>query len=230
MKTVRSEIYAFLLTALAMIAVVPSLSARHTVEVDTLTMRRAITDLPVSVMEILPREARMQMANYYWKNDSIYRVRNSMEGFSYLLPPVTQNYAGIRLTPVSNLYLRRLPLGHGNMLVTAYTIGSSRQAPDSELRFYDSDLHELKRSKYIRLARAEDFLMRDSLSGKEYKELLGLIPFPTVEYILSPESNDLKARLTVGEYLGEEDYARIKPHLRTELTYLWTGRRYELQK
>lgn len=207
----------------------PVTAARPVVAIDTLTIRKAFAELPVSVMEILPRNARLDLLDY-WAADSVGRVRNSMEGFSYLIPPASRDYIKVKLTPASVIELKILPLSKDNLLGISYTIGDEGQAHDSDLRFYNSRMQEQRRDRYIRLARVEDFLIRDGLSGKEYKELEELIPFPTVAYTFDPDGTTLHATLTIDKFMGQEDYAVIKPHLRTERVYVWNGKKYEMQK
>ena len=137
--------------------------------------------------------------------------------------------------------------------MTVYTVGESdggeesindtSVAADSEIRFYEAvsdnggnsgngnggySLRELPRDKFIRLVSTDDFLDLKGLSGKEQKELQALIPFPTVRYVVSPDGLTLTADLTVGEFIGKEDLARLAPYLHRERHYTWTGTKWRL--
>ena len=196
---------------------------------DTLTASDALLRMPAKTLDILTRGMRLDLLDYY-RADSIYRVPNALEGFSYLHRPLTDDYVKVQVTPVTTFTIRLLPRGKNRrIIVTLYTIGDSLQAADSEIRFYDTALNELKRDKFFKPASTEDFLDLKGVDRKKRDELLRLVPFPTVEYTLSPDGTDMKARLTVGEFLGREDLATLEPYLRRDRIYRWTGSRYEMQ-
>lgn len=196
---------------------------------DTLTASEALVRMPAQTLDILSTSMRLDLLDYY-RADSIYRVPNVMEGFSYLHRPLTEEYAKVQVTPITTLTLRLLPWKKNRLVVSVYTIGDSLQAPDSDIRFYDSAMQELDRDRFIKKASTVDFLDLKGADREKRKELTSLIPFPTIEYTLSPDSEELHARLTVGEFLSKETMDKISPYLRRERIYIWTGRKFEMQK
>lgn len=211
----------------ALTAVLPG-QAREAVEADTVTAAQALVAMPAQTLDILTTSMRLDLIDYY-RADSIYRVPNAMEGLSYLRRPMTPQYLQVQVTPVTKFTIRILPRKNDFMVATVYTIGDSLQAADSEIRFYDAQMKELKRSKFIKLLSTEDFFDFSGVDGKTRRELLSIVPFPTVEYTFSPDGTDLKARLTVGEFLGKEDLEKITPYLRRDRLLRWDGARYRLQ-
>lgn len=198
-------------------------------EGNTISASSAFVSMPARTLQLLNRSARLDMLDWYHA-DSIADVFNLMEGMSHLYRPVTNDYLKVQITPVSTLEIRVLPSNKGSVVATSYTLGDSLQSADSDIRFYSDMMTELKRDKYLKLAQPEDFFDFTGVSKSERKELLDLIPFPTVEYKLSPDSDTLLATFTVGEYLSQEDMARLKPYLRREREYHWNGKKYEMTK
>lgn len=195
---------------------------------ERLTASEAFVRYPAHTLTLLKESKRQDMIDYY-KADSIADVMNSMEGLSHLIRPVTSEWLKVQVTPVTTLTIRVLPYKQdGQIVMSVYTIGDSLQASDSEVRFYDEKMTELKRDKFIKIARSEDFFDFRGTDGKTKKEILELVPFPTVEYINTPDGTGLTARLTVGEFMSKEDMEKISPYLRRERQYRWTGNRYEL--
>lgn len=192
---------------------------------DTVTASDAFVAMPAQTLDLLTRSMRLDMLEY-WKIDSIADIANTMEGFSHLCRPVTDDWLKVQVTPVTTLTIRMLPTRKGRIAATVYTIGDSLQAADSEIRFYDAEMNELKRDRFIKTPSSEDFFDFKEVDHKLRKELLSLVPFPTVEYTLSTDGTDLKARLTVGKYMGREDLEKITPYLRRDRVYHWTGSRY----
>lgn len=196
---------------------------------DTVTVRDVFVAMPAQTLDLLTRSMRLDMLDYL-KIDSIADIANTMEGFSHLTRPATDEYLKVQVTPVSTLEFRMLPCRKGRIVATVYTVGDSLQAADSEIRFYDLSMRELDRGRYIRPADTDDFFDFRGADRGLRRELLGLVPFPTVEYRLSPDGTSLRARLTAAEYMGREDLAKIEPYLRRDREYRWTGSRYELIK
>lgn len=214
---------------LCIIALVPSAMARKTETTDTLTASVALVRMPAQTLDLLTTSMRLDLLDYY-RADSIYRVPNAMEGLSYLHRPLTRDYVKVQVTPVTTLTIRVLPYRKSRIAVTCYTIGDSLQAADTDIRFYDSNMQELKRDKFIKLASTEDFFDFKDVDHKTRKELLALVPFPTVKYTLNANNGELHARLTSGEFLGKETLDKITPYLRRDRVYVWTGSKFEIKK
>lgn len=200
-----------------------------TAAADTLTAADVFLELPVNVLDIVPRSARFEMLEYY-KVDSIYKAPNAMEGLSWL-NSVEPDFLEVQITDVSTLQLRLLPLAKGGRLImTLYTVGGDSQAADTDIRFFDPQMNEMPRDKYFKLPHLKEFF---NLKGAitSVKELETMIPFPTVHYTASAGSTDLKAELTVGEFMNQDDYRIIKVLLKPDgLTYVWDGKQFRLKK
>lgn len=198
---------------------------------DTLTARDAFVSIGAETLDILSTSMRLDMLDYY-ETDSIYSVPNMMNGLSYLHRPVTEDYIKVQVTPVTTLTLKVLPHKGkmGQVVASAYTISDSLQAGDTDLRFYDSRMQPLPREKFLKLPDIEDFFNFEGVDRDKRRELEALIPFPTVIYTFSPDSDEMKATLTVGEYLSKESNEKIAPYMRRERTYRWNGSKYELEK
>lgn len=193
------------------------------------TASTAFLRMPAGTLELLASPMREDMLDYL-AHDSIYQVPNALEGLSYFNRPVTEDYLQVQLTPVTQFTIRMLPGKKAPVIATAYTVGDSLQAHDTQLRFFTPEMKEIKLEKVIKIASTEDFLNTKGLSRDDRDRLIFMIPFPTVEYIFSPDGTDLKARLTVGEFLSSEVNEKIKPYLRRERIYKWDGSHYKLLK
>ena len=196
---------------------------------DSLTASDAFVRMPAQTLDILTMSMRLDLLDYY-RADSIYRVPNVMEGLSYLHRPLTRDYVKVQITPVTTLTLRMMPWKKKRLVVSVYTIGDSLQAADSDIRFYDTSMRELDRDRFIKIASTEDFFNFEGVDRGKRRELLAMIPFPTVEYTLDPESSELHARLTSDEFLSKETVEKITPYLRRDRIYRWTGDKFEIQK
>lgn len=189
----------------------------------------AFVNLPVNVLDILPRNVRIDMLTYF-AADSIWQAPNSMEGLSHL-ETAGKDYLRVALTEVSDLQVRMLPYGKDRQIVmTIYTIGRGGQAPDSDVRFFDASLTELDRTKFFRYPQLKDYLDVPKGSLTSMKELTQMVAFPTYEFVTDAESTDLRGRLSVGEYMQTDDYNILKLYLRPGVTYLWNGKSYKAAK
>lgn len=219
-----------LLLIFAAAAFAPSLWAETPAETANLTAEQALIKMPAGVLDILTESMRRDMIDYY-RVDSICKVHNAMEGESWLIRPLTDKYAKVQITPVSTITLRLFPTKKGTVVCSVYTVGDSLSSYDSDIRFYDANMKELNRKRYLKLPSTESFLNFDGErlkqmgikrpSRKEREELMRLIPFPTIEYTLSPDNEQLIATITVDKFLSKEALEKLKPYLIPTLTYIW---------
>lgn len=218
------------LLAVVSACVPAAVSARRTAAADTISVRRAFVELPATTLDLLSRSNRLDMLDYY-DVDSILRVSNRMEGLSELVK-VTPDFIEVRVTPVSTMQLKVLTdrKSGAEVVMTLYTVGEEGHASDTEVQFYDSSLRELPRDRFMPQVRLRDLLDIPRGSLTSYKELEGMVPFPTVEYAVSPDSTGMTARLTVGEYMDPDDYNIVKLFVRPAVHLDWDGRRYRLRK
>ena len=204
--------------------VIPSEAAKEVP--DTLTASEVFVRLPLKTLEILGRSQRLDMLDYY-DVDSIYRAPNGMEGLSELVS-VTPRYLEVKITPVTEMQILILPKVKEAAAVVLYTINGDRQAADTDVSFFDMDLKELPREKYLEYPEIFDFF---TIPDKETKDRIEeLVPFPTIEFRAEPGSTDLTATLTVGEFMGKENYDYIKKYMKGALRYRYDGKRYKLIK
>ena len=180
------------------------------------TARDAFTYLNIPALEILKRTTRLDMLDY-WDADSTYKASNAMGGLSWI-EACTPDYMKVQLTPVSTLELKMLPTKKDGVVTMAvYTVGSDSQAEDSQVTFTDEKLHPLDAKEFFKQPKLEDFFDIPKGSVTTMKEIREMIPFPTVAYSASPDSNDLTARLTVEKFMNVDDYNIIKLFLRPSI-------------
>lgn len=193
----------------------------------TITASEAFETLPAKVMTLLDKDIRKMMISNYTP-DSVTLFPNALEGVSYLCNPMTENYLCVQITPVSQLAVRVLrgKKRDESIVVTSYTLGDSLTAHDSELMFYNADMQPLKREKYIKIADSKDFFDFRGATKEEKHEALKSVPFPTVEYSLSPDSDTITARLTIGQFMGKEEYEKLQRWILPEILYYWDGSHY----
>lgn len=201
------------------------------VESTRLTARQAFEEVDVPALDLLTPVMRGDLLAYH-DAGAAREVVNAMGGMSSLEQPLTDSYVSCIITPVSKVTVKVLPCGKEDVAMLIYTIAGEGQAADSQLMFFDPEMKELRQEKYIKLASIDDFIEtpRDREGAMLKKELLGLIPFPTVEYVASPDNDGLTARLTVADYMGAEDLYRLKPYLRPEVKYSWNGKKFDRMK
>lgn len=195
----------------------------------TLSAPVAFVEMPADVLDLLTTQMRNDMLDYYFQSDTCRNIPNALGGMSHLIRPVSDNFLSVKITPISSLSFRILPMKKDSIVAVTYTISDKGQAGDSELAFYNKNMHKLKTDKFIKLARMEDFLDLPKDKRHLKKELLSLVPFPTIMYTLNPDNNELTAELTIRQYMGAEDYHRLSPYLKPSLTYHWTGSKYRLK-
>lgn len=209
--------------AVILTAIVPAFGEKEVP--DSVTAGDVFVNLPLKTLDILKKSTRLDMLDYY-AADSIYKAVNGMEGISELVK-VTPKFLDVRITPVTTMQIgvfeksgKKSPVA-----IVAYTIESERQAADTDITFLDRDMNELPREKYLEYPDIIDFFNVHEKSDKEMIE--DLVPFPTIKFTMNPVNKDLTAVLTVGEFMGRENYDKIKPLMKPSLLFRWNGKKYE---
>lgn len=193
-----------------------------------LSPREVFANLKSQPLDILPVSARLDMLDY-WDADSIKKVSNALQGLSWL-DTVGDSYLKVNVTSVSTFEIKILPAKHGEMVMTIYTIGDDVQAQDSQVDFYDGSLILLDTSKYLDMPVLKDYFDIPKGSITDMKEIKGMIPFPTVKYSASDDSNDLVSALTVKEFVNQDDWNIIKLFIKPSITLEWKKDRYKFRK
>ena len=203
---------------------------------------KAFRLIPDRDLDILTKPVRQDMV-IYMENDSIYKARNIYTGFSWI-EKMTPDYMSVHLTDVSNLQIKRLSTKKaGNPLImTIYTIAGDSDTADSTIKFYtladpasgDATLTELPLKKYFKLPDPKCFYDmkaggKDSSKDKmTLKDILEEMPFHTVAYTISPDSDQLTGYLTMSNYLTLESRKLIDPYIRPELKWYWDGKSFKM--
>lgn len=221
--------FCILLTLGIFTSIAAPMSAQS-VELDMGPAAKFFTDMPLSVMEFINKNRRLDMLDYY-AADSIHRVPNGMEGFSFL-EKVTPDYLKAQITPQSTMEICVLPIKNDTIYQCIYTLSTQDQANDSEIKFYTSDYTPLETSKYIRLPQLKDFINQSSMAKNERKDIMqrieGLLPFTTITFASNPANKSLNAQLTSEQLCPPAEFDRIRKYITPSITYNWTGTKYNL--
>ena len=189
------------------------------------TARYVFEKIYTSDLEILPPSTRLDMLDY-WDVDSVYKASNVMQGLSWL-ENVTPTYLKVRVTPVSELEIKVLPVKKGKIAMTIYTVGDDVQAQDSQIRFYDENLVPLETDKYLALPHMKDFFEIPKGSATKMKEIEQMIPFPTIAFRAFPDNDNIDARLTVEQYINQDDWNIAKLFVKPSITLEWKKDKYK---
>lgn len=190
------------------------------------TARSVFEKLQISALEILPPSIRLDMLDY-WDVDSVYKASNVMEGLSWL-ESVTPDYLKVRISPVSNLEIKILPTKKGKIAMTIYTVGDDVQAQDSQVNFYNNALVEEPAEKFLVMPKVKDFFEIPKGSTTKMKEIEEMIPFPTIAFSANLENTNLEAKLTVEQYINQDDWNIAKLFVKPGITLVWKKDKYKL--
>ena len=192
---------------------------------DTISVRRAFIEMPSGELDMLSKNARLDMLDYY-DNDSIWNARNNLGGLS-CLKEVTNDFLAVSLTPVSTLQLKVLRLKDGKEIVMAiYTTGTDQANSDSEIEFYDSSLNKLDKNKYFPTPKLEYFFNTKGYKTS-MKEIEDILPFHTFCFNAGPDSCDVVGRLTYNDVTTVEEAKIIEMFLIPQITFTWNGKTFK---
>lgn len=187
-----------------------------------MNIRDVFANLHTPGLETVRKSARLDLTDY-WEADSVHKVVTIAGGAAWL-EALTADYLRVRVSPVSVVELRILPVGTKKIVGCVYTVGDSVQAKDSEINFYDSSLRPLDKKKYFKTPELEEFFNIPKGEESIFKEIREEVPFPTVAYSFSPDNTTLTARLTVEDYVSPDCLPLLRKYMQKDLTAKWKGK------
>ena len=204
-------------------------------DAEAVTASEAFINMPATELSILPRTTRMGMIDYYSEADSLWKAPNAMEGISQL-EEVAPSYLRVRLTPVSTMEVKVLPgrKDSEEIVMTLYTIRSSEDeaddGADTQIRFYDAKMQVLPTEKYFRMPQFKEFFSIPRGSLTSVRELQDMLPFVTVVWHASADSDDLSGHMTFTDAVSQDDRRIIDLFVRPEVKMTWQKGSYRLAK
>lgn len=193
---------------------------------DTISPTRAFLDLPETTIELLSRNTRLDMLDYY-KAGSASKATNNLKGKSYI-KTMTPDFLEASLSPSSDMQFKTLKGKDGKEVVMVITtIGEEGDIRDSDVEFYDPALSLLESKRYFKYPKLADFVEIPKGYKTSVREIDEMLPFYTISLEASPENSNLVARIHLGEVLTIEDAKLLEMFLKPQITYIWNGKQYK---
>ena len=183
--------------------------------------RTLLVNMPDSLSPLLSAVNRADCIDFL---DSKMRaqVTNTLGGKSEMTT-LTPDYIRIQLTPKSTWQMKVLPLTDSTRVIctvaTAYA-----PAPDSHIRFYNTDWHLLPTAGHLdALPAMNDFLLPPSDTANVYRQrdARRQADLLLLDASLAPDSTTLTFTLATPRYMEKEAADELKPFIRRRITYEW---------
>lgn len=184
------------------------------------TMKEVFLAMPNSVLPLLSKDNRADFIDFLASKMKA-RVKNAYNENSYM-DTLTTDYTHIRLTAVSDVTLKLLPLTDSTKVICmVHTYHSD--AGDSKISFFDTKWHSLDSNNFLTVPEVNDFL----ISGNEDTLQLAKskLDVPMIVASFSPASSDLKFVYDTA-YLSQEDKKAVKACIRPEIVKKWVNGKF----
>ncbi len=209
-------------TFILCLALVPAVLAAQ-------TARQCFTAMPDSLNLLLTANDRADFIDFMDSNMKA-EVSNRLGGKSQMTV-LTDDYISINISRQSTWQMKLLPLGNNRRLIcTVSTVCGD--ACDSRISFYDTDWHELKTQDYLPEASELDDFIRAIPDTASYavKDARRQADMLLMKASLSADGNDLTFSFTTPEYMNHEAAEELKPYLKGDVVYRWTGKRFRKER
>ncbi|MBR1726828.1 MAG: DUF3256 family protein [Muribaculaceae bacterium] len=179
------------------------------------TVRDFLASEPDELFATLPRTTRLDMIDYY-DNGTVVAASNNMAGTSQI-DTITNEYLRIQVSDAKTVELRLMQWKSDTIIAVIETVKTP--VKDSRITFYNKHWYALKEIKPFKMPTMDDFIL-PTVKKSQRRELLQQIAFSLIELTFGgPDFEQLTARHGLAEFLGQEEWARLKPYLRPTLTY-----------
>ena len=183
--------------------------------------RTLFTHMPDSLCPLLSAVNRADCIDFL---DSKMRaqVTNTFGGKSEMTI-LTPDYILMQLTSRNTWQMKVLPLTDSTRVICTVSTAYA-PAPDSHIRFYDTDWHPLPTADYLEtLPAMSDFLLPPSDTSNVYRQhnARRQADLLLLDASLAADSTALTFRLSTPRYMEKEAADELKPFIRRHITYVW---------
>ena len=190
---------------------------------DARSVRDFFVGEPGNLLALLPKNARLDLLDYY-DNDQIVFASNNLGSGTSLLK-VEGDFLSLRMSDSKSLQMLLVP---ARDTVIAVIETFETPALDSKISFYDTDWNPVEKpEKLFKMPTLADFFHKE-VSKDERAELLAKLPFEMIS--LNFEDGRLVARHSLKEFLGSKEFAPFEGKLQPALTYTLKGKKWQLNK
>lgn len=193
------------------------------------TARQCFAAMPDSLSMLLTANDRADFIDFMDSNMKA-EVSNRLGGKSEMTV-LTDDYISINTSPQSTWQMKLLPLGGNRRLIcTVSTVCGS--ACDSRIRFYDTGWRELRTRDYLPdMPETADFIRAIPDTARyAVKDARRQADMLLMKASLSADGNDLTFSFTTPEYMDPQAAAELKPYLKADAVYRWTGKRFSKER
>lgn len=158
------------------------------------------------------------------------RVTNRFDGTSEMTG-LSADYLCVRMTSQSTCQMKLLPVTDSTRVICVVSTVSA-PAPDSHIRFYDTDWKPLPLSDYLpSLPVTDDFILppSDTADVYVYRSALRQADMLLMEARLSADEATLAFSFSTLGYMEKEAADRLRPFVRREVVYRWSGGKFVRQ-
>ncbi len=182
------------------------------------------TSAPQGIFPLLDQNTRLDMVDYF-KNNMSKASQNALGGRS-MITELTPESVTVKMTDSSAIQLVSLKGSKGNIIAVISTVATP--GLDSSIKFYDADWAPLPAEKIFTKPGWKEWLTDSGRANED--EVTMQVPFMLASYRLDPSTSRLTLTNNLSKFLDKEIYDDISSYLRPELTYVWTGKNFNLQK
>ena len=192
-----------------------------------ITAREAFTAAPSAVLDLLSRNDRLDMLDYYDSGHDT-PVPNDLGGYASVTS-ITDRTLTIDLGPAAQWDLVVIPgdVPENDMLAVVTTV--SLPARDSNVRFYNTNTWlEVPAESVLPTLRLDDWLTKQGRTNR--REFETTVPFIPAYYTFDPASSTLTVTHDLATLLNPDDYASVAPYVAPAIVYRWDGKKMKLAK
>ena len=195
------------------------------------TIRDLFASEPHNIFMLLSTRTRLAMLDYYDSGQKV-AASNRLSGndTSSQLIDVTENSISLQLTDATRIDM--LLYKQGNDSVVAVVRTALLPAPDRQIAFSAPPRNMMSTTKIFEEPALDDFIVPGT-DKDAVATINDIVKFPIISYeIADADATTITAHLNLEQFLSADDWAKVKTHLRTTLTYSRKGRssKFKLQK
>lgn len=190
-------------------------------EAGAVTALDCFVSAPDSIVPLLPRAIRLDMADYY--NYGTARASDNAAGGSAIIRCASAKVADISIDDGVQLQIALLTSPADTLVAVVTTLQTP--ARDSDIKYYDMRWHPV--TGHAPAMPAYIDWMLDS-TGPGVEDIRLTLPLIPASAMFNPAADTLLITHDAARYLTDSDYGRVRPLLRDAITYSIDGTTFTL--
>lgn len=188
------------------------------------TPKSAFSTIPKSIFGFISEDNRLDMIDYF--ESGIDKPIVNELGDTARIAALTDSSISVDYAPEATLTLAPISCSGSQIIMLINSLATP--TVDSRIQFFTHDWKPIDTESIIAIPKLSDWFVKTDKATKAILD--SQVEFLTVEAQYHSDPSTLILTPTIGDYIAPEIVETVTKYLIPQKTYVWTGKKFTLQK